>query len=198
MDYQLVCDRVRPKGAVGETTVCYVVGLRADGDPSSGQGFLWKGGGWSAVNVVDGAEVGLRVPEERRVSLEQLNLLQKQALFSELKGYLEPNTARQLFGLPKLKLRLYDRPGAVDRYTAVLEGEPVWLPDGRLYWQGYAFGADLTPRGCFQHVEVAPDADLGRPIALNDLPDDVRANFLQTLASEFPYPEEIDLSEVEA
>jgi len=99
-----------------------------------------------------------------------------------------PETRRRL-GLPPLEVKLYDKPGFADRYTAVMVGDPGpgWAYDPRLTWVAVGFGPEVGPRGVFTVDQVPREgADLGREITLEELPPEARAKLLDWVRETYP------------
>lgn len=191
---ELVIEKVPAQDGKGETRFCYVVGLRCRRHPEEGVGFLLTEEGWQIHSALQGPFAGAELPQKDRVPLEALDEAQRRTLHNVVAGYVELEDLVRLFPRPGLRLRIYDKPGTVDRYTAVVEGEAVWLPGAGKHWFGYGFGTNVSPQGFFQRTEIAPDVTPGRPVRLADLPEEARQKLLEELKKDFApyYP---DLSE---
>jgi len=121
-------------------------------------------------SVLQGSFAGAEVPQQARVPLEALGDAQRRSLHEAVAGYVELEDLVRLFPRPELRLRLYGRSGTVDRYTAVVEGEAVWLPGAGKHWLGYGFGEDISPQGFFQRTEIALTSSPAVQSALSTFP----------------------------
>ncbi len=70
-------------------------------------------------------------------------------------------------------LSIYDNGNrTIDRYTVVFDEPVTNIPGETLYCGLSMDDKPFHPQGFCQHTEIHPDADLGNPISLEQLPAD--------------------------